>query len=255
MSAAGGVDIEIVVKDWSVKDLGNLLELLGDDKSEATVSSVVNRFKWLYHSKSRATLESGLRSVARRVFASREHKKHSDVDHPENIRTIPKYNSLILEACKKVNAYEVNAPLSDMEIYLPQAIIVSALHRMKPSERMKFFSTELKMDDIVESANVDRSKLKGPATTMAMLGLAQASGFGVYMYATTALGFLTHAVGVTLPFAVYTGMTSTIAFILGPAGWLSVGLWGAWKLTGPKWKRMIPGLIYIIYVNSRKRLN
>ena len=96
--------------------------------------------------------------------------------------------------------------------------------------------------------------LKGPATTFALLGAAQASGFGIYLASTTALGFLTHAVGVTLPFTIYTGMTSTIAFLIGPAGWLGAGLWGTWKLTEPEWKKLVPALVCIVATNSLKNL-
>ncbi len=71
------------------------------------------------------------------------------------------------------------------------------------------------------------SALKAPLTTVAALGLAQASGFGVYLASTTSLGFVTHAVGITLPFAMYTGLSSTIAFLIGPAGWLGVSAWGS----------------------------
>ncbi|HVA50960.1 MAG TPA: hypothetical protein VNH11_31760 [Pirellulales bacterium] len=104
---------------------------------------------------------------------------------------------------------------------------------------------------IVGDAEIKGPGLRGPTRTLALLGAAQASGFSVYVASTTALGFLTHAVGITLPFAVYTGMTSTIAFIIGPAGWLAAGLWGAWKLTQAEWKKLIPALVYIIAVNSR----
>lgn len=126
---------------------------------------------------------------------------------------------------------------------------------MTPRQRAKFFEQEIEVEELLGGARIGRPKLAGPATTFAMLGVAQASGFGVYLAASTALGFMTHAVGVTLPFAVYTGMSSTIAFVIGPAGWLAAGAWGFWKLSQPRWKRIIPGLMYIIAVNARHRLD
>jgi uncharacterized protein YaaW (UPF0174 family) len=48
---------------------------------------------------------------------------------------------------------------------------------------------------------------------------AKMSGFGVYLLASTVLGSLTKALGLTLPFAVYMGMSQAIALVLGPIGW------------------------------------
>jgi hypothetical protein len=95
------------------------------------------------------------------------------------------------------------------------------------------------------------SNWKGPVTTLAALSAAQASGFGVYMGATTALGLISHAVGVTLPFAVYTGMTSTIAFLIGPVGFLASGGWLAHVLTSPEWARIHRALLHIIAMGAK----
>ena len=46
--------------------------------------------------------------------------------------------------------------------------------------------------------------------------LAQASGFGVFMMASSIVGGLTSAVGITLPFAFYTSMSSVIATVINP---------------------------------------
>jgi hypothetical protein len=41
-----------------------------------------------------------------------------------------------------------------------------------------------------------------------------------------------NTIGITLPFAVYTGLTSTIAFVIGPVGWLTAGFWGGCVVLG-----------------------
>ena len=40
--------------------------------------------------------------------------------------------------------------------------------------------------------------------------------------ASTVLGGLTSALGITLPFAVYMGMSQMIALAIGPVGWLAL---------------------------------
>ena len=94
------------------------------------------------------------------------------------------------------------------------------------------------------------TRVGGPATTLATLAVAQGSGFGVYLGATTAVGFLSHAVGVTLPFAIYTGMTSTIAFLIGPFGFLGVGAWLGFRIMGLEWSRILRGVLHLIAMSA-----
>ena len=84
------------------------------------------------------------------------------------------------------------------------------------------------------------------------LTAAQLSGFGVYLLASTSLGALTATLGVTLPFAVYTTMSSTIAALIGPVGWIGAGLFTIWKLTGPNYKRLIPAILYVVMLRSKQ---
>ncbi len=86
------------------------------------------------------------------------------------------------------------------------------------------------------------------------LGAANALGFGLYTSATTALGFVTHAVGISLPFTAYTGLSATIAVAIGPPGWLVAGLYAFWKLTSADWKALTPAIIYLIQAREAGRL-
>jgi uncharacterized protein YaaW (UPF0174 family) len=120
---------------------------------------------------------------------------------------------------------------------------------MTAEERHLFFTQAVTMNGI--SADVQNAPMTGPATTLVALTAAQASGFGIYLGATTALGFVSHGIGVTLPFIVYTGMTSTIAFLIGPPGFLAAGAWLGWTATGPEWARILRALFHIIRTRSK----
>ncbi|MBU7587572.1 MAG: hypothetical protein KAF91_32910, partial [Nostoc sp. TH1S01] len=54
-----------------------------------------------------------------------------------------------------------------------------------------------------------------------------------------------------LPFVAYTTMSSTIAVIIGPVGWIGAGLFTAWQLTSPNYKRLIPAIIYICALRAK----
>ena len=136
-----------------------------------------------------------------------------------------------------------------VEVYLYEKVMILAVAAMTAEQRHVFQTRQVALDDL--SVGFSQTGWKGAATTLAALGTAQASGFGVYLGATTALGFLSHAFGVTLPFAVYAGMSSTIAFLIGPVGFLAAGAWLGWSLTGPEWPRITRGLLHIIAMRAK----
>jgi uncharacterized protein YaaW (UPF0174 family) len=74
---------------------------------------------------------------------------------------------------------------------------------------------------------------------------AKMSGFGVYLLASTVLGSLTGALGITLPFVVYMGVSQTLAFILGPVGWVAFAGGCLVALNQPNWNRLGLAVLYI----------
>ena len=68
-----------------------------------------------------------------------------------------------------------------------------------------------------------RNMLTTAAGTSVGMLVVNASGLGAYMALTTIMhAIFTTTLGITLPFAAYTGATSALAFITGPAGWLAL---------------------------------
>jgi uncharacterized protein YaaW (UPF0174 family) len=160
------------------------------------------------------------------------------------------YEFLLREACGKFDIKDAQRESASLlEIYLFETIIARMLVEMNAKQRHDFLTRRVQLD--VMAAGFPTAGWAGPMTTLAALSAAQASGFGVYMGATTALGLASHAVGVTLPFAVYTGMASTIAFLIGPVGFLATAGWLAHVLTSPEWARIIRGLLHIIAMRAK----
>lgn len=86
---------------------------------------------------------------------------------------------------------------------------------------------------------------------MATLATANLSGFGVYLLATTSLSALSGLIGITFSFATYTALTSTIAFVTGPAGWIGLGIYAIWQFTDVDYKKLIPSIIYIHWLREK----
>jgi len=245
------LEIADVIADWPEEDLKNLIHIL-DPESEETQESWANDyegiedlFRWAYYSKVRAGTKKTIRTC------SNWFRKEAEEIDLEQECPVPSYNKLLTEACKKSKAYVEDADINDLEIYLLETMMISVLKKMKPDERHRVLCETFDPAKVAETAKIQDKGLLGPMTALGAVAAANASGFGIYLAATTTLGFLTHAVGISLPFAAYTGLSSTIAVLIGPAGWLGAGIYGAWFLTKPKWKKIIPALIYIIGVRHR----
>jgi uncharacterized protein YaaW (UPF0174 family) len=129
--------------------------------------------------------------------------------------------------------------LSTQEI--EDAVVVrqfqNMLERLTPEQRKKIL-----MDLQRESDDPHlESLLLGGGAMLA----AKMSGFGVYLLASTVLGGLTGALGITLPFAVYIGVSQTLAFILGPVGWVALAGGVLFSLNQPNWNRLGLAVLYI----------
>ncbi len=81
--------------------------------------------------------------------------------------------------------------------------------------------------------------------------LAQLSGFQIYVLATTVVGALTSALGITLPFIIYTTLTRALGFVIGPIGWIFLGATVLFQLNRPNWSRIVPGIIYVSYIRHK----
>lgn len=84
---------------------------------------------------------------------------------------------------------------------------------------------------------------------------AKLSGFQIYLMATTAVGAVTGAIGITLPFAIYTGLTKSISIIIGPIGWAFLGLSVLLRFNQADWEKLIPGIIYVSYIRHKLEAN
>lgn len=211
---------------------------------------------WAYNSKAKAQASLTAAKTTRMAYRFMLVAMKNRLPTPADIKSMHEYASalsyemLIRECCKKLKIEKSEA--TDqllLEIYLYEKVIILAVAAMTAEQRHMFLTRRVILDEV--SLGFSQTGLKGAATTLAALGAAQASGFGIYLGATTALGFVSHAVGVTLPFAVYAGMSSTIAFLIGPVGFLAAGAWLGWNLTNPEWTRITRGLLHIIAMRAK----
>ena len=152
------------------------------------------------------------------------------------------YREIVAQAADKLGvSYPRHETTAEIEAGIAREVFETVWEKMTEEQRQQM-EEELKKT----AQKFDKGgALLGSGSMFAALTAAKLSGFGVYLLASTSLGALTTTLGLTLPFAVYTTMSSAIAVILGPAGWIGLALLAIWKLTGPNYRRLIPAILYV----------
>ena len=263
-----------VLDGWSVEELANLAAAFSKGlppaklETEEIKAQIQDCFHYAFNHTFRLTAAAVCKNAAiairnifrwaraktcksdewRKIPYTRPYLLGKRVDYPFLVKATAK--------ALKVDDAALNPELPEdrhrLELYIAQRVIVTALDRMTPDQRCKFFTGEMDTSRMAAPASLikDARETVSPLTFMAR---AQASGAGLAATASTALGFVTHAAGITLPFVVYKGMASTIAFSMGPAGWLGAGLWMGLRLTRPNWRKLSSAIIYIAAVREARK--
>ncbi len=256
-------DLESLMASWTVDELKAFFccvrhkeSLEPPESRDEIVAAGICELFWAYNSRTVAETKRRSAQAVSRGYEALPSFLKSHTPQPPPVGQAHGYSKsltyefLLREACAKSDikdAHCESVPL--LEIYFYETIIVRMLAAMNAAQRHEFLTRRVQLD--IMAVGFPSTSWSGPVTTLAALSAAQSSGFGIYMGATTALGLASHAVGVTLPFAVYTGMTSTIAFLIGPVGFLAAGGWLAHVLTSPEWARITRGLLHTIAMRAK----
>ena len=239
------LEIRHICISWNNEDVANLSEILDLPIKERSVTDIENKIKWLFHSKTRAQGKIAAKGIWSKITGSKENL------NLENQFDNPTYEQLLSGLLKKSNIEYLDASVKEQEEFLCDAVIAEALVKMNPEQRRRAFTQKVTLDEITDNLDADDNTLSQVAQGVGALSLANAAGFSLYTSSTMALSFASGMAGLTLPFAVYTGMTSFISVIIGPPGWAAFGGFIAWKITSADWDKLKLALLYIISVRSR----
>jgi uncharacterized protein YaaW (UPF0174 family) len=256
-------DLEKLMDSWSSDELNAFFccvrsseKTVPPSSRDELIAEGIDELFWAYNSKTYAETKHTSAQALKGAYDLLPDFMKNRLSQPSPVGPLHEYAKsltyefLLREACGESDIKDAHCESASLlEIYLFETIIVRMLVAMNAKQRHEFLTRRVQLD--IMAAEFPASGWAGPVTTLAALSAAQASGFGVYMGATTALGLASHAVGVTLPFAVYTGMTSTIAFLIGPIGFLATVGWLAHVFTSPEWARIIRGLLHIIAMRAK----
>jgi uncharacterized protein YaaW (UPF0174 family) len=255
--------IESCMSQWSIEELQAFFCCVRSRESvpvpetpeDLVVCSQTELF-WAYNSKTTAQAKRTAAKAKLVIYDHLPERIKVNTPKPQPVKELHEYGSalsyeyLVREVCDNldIDGSKVE-PIRELEVYLIEDLFVKAAAHMNAQLRHAFLTTQVQLNEF--ATVFPQTRVSGPATTLAALAVAQGSGFGIYVGATTALGLLSHAVGVTLPFAIYTGMTSTIAFLIGPFGFLGAGAWLGFRILGPEWPRILRGVLHLIAMKAK----
>lgn len=220
-----------------MEELQKLLEQAGEEKRKPIVkildtvyaptaapADIIKGMKWL----SRNIVEDFWRDV----FGSQE-----------------TYRDILVMVCKHLEiTVKPSMKPQDIEAKISQQVMQTVWNKMTEAQRLAFDAEMKKMAE-------KNGKGKEWAATGGMAAVLTASnlaGFSAYLVATSGLAALTGSLGIVLPFAAYTGLTTALSVVLGPVGWLGAGLFALIGLTGANYQKLIPAILYISMLRNEQ---
>ena len=247
--------LHALIGSFAREDRANLAATLRLEQTPS-VDELCETIRWLYHSRVRravvygaSTLASEALRLGESILGTRErapHKPRDDDDYP-----IPTWSDLVEGLARKRKVYDRTVDLATNEQYICQDVIVRALGKMKPAQRLAFFERKIDFGQVQEQGASSGADIKGARRGFAVLAMAEAAGFSLYTASSSALGLLSGSIGLTLPFAAYTGLSSLLSIVTGPVGWLAMGGYLGYTLTDRDWRRLEPAIVYIINLRAR----
>lgn len=134
------------------------------------------------------------------------------------------------------------ASIADVERAAIEVAYAKLLEHAAPAERTALVSSVVKDQD---------SSVTGLATAAGALTVAHLSGFGLFTAASSSVAALTGALGVTLPFAAYTGLSTVLATVTGPIGWAALAGWAVHKFGAANYRITIPAVLAVSAIRAR----
>lgn len=162
------------------------------------------------------------------------------------------YGEIVADAYQRVlgsrPSIQSEAQCSPYERCIVEKLFDATLKGLSPEQRARL------AESISQVAAERGEKFIGLVTVSSVMAIASASGFGPYLVASTVVGVMSHAIGITLPFAFYATMSSTIALLIGPIGWVALGGWLVHRLGAPDLRRTTTAIAFVAYIRARVRL-
>lgn len=160
-------------------------------------------------------------------------------DDDESMYYETSYRDILTKICLKL---EITFTVDDSNFILQEKITQKSfsniIEKLSPTQKKELEGKLLKE---AESLGID----VGTSSIFTLLAAGSLTGFAPYLLVTTTVGLLTSIIGVTLPFGIYTALTSGLSYILGPIGWIGASIFAISRYKKMNLKKLIPAIVLI----------
>lgn len=109
---------------------------------------------------------------------------------------------------------------------------------------------EAKLLEEAQSLGID----VGSASIFTVLAAGGLAGFAPYLLVTSTVGLLSGIIGITLPFGLYTMLTTGVSYLLGPVGWIGASIFAISRYKKMNMKKLVPAIIFIHSFSLEKKM-
>lgn len=170
------------------------------------------------------------------------------LDDDEAIYYKTSYHKIL---CKVAAKLEIDFKEPDSNTKLQEKItqktfadIISKL----PEDKKKELEEKLLAE--AESLGID----VGSSSIFTLLAAGSLAGFAPYLLVTSTVGLLSGIIGVTLPFGLYTMLTSGLSYLFGPPGWIGASIFAIVRYKKMNMKKLVPAIIFIHSFSTENKI-
>jgi uncharacterized protein YaaW (UPF0174 family) len=157
------------------------------------------------------------------------------------------YRALLLSICAELKIESVEKiETEELEQKIVMKFLQDTVEKLSEKEKKELEEKLMSLDDSV----VNKELLASSGLMATIVGL-NATGFGAYMAASSALGALSHGLGITFAFSTYTTMSSVLAGLLGPIGIGTAAIAILASISQSQPKKVLPAVIYIAMLRNQ----
>jgi uncharacterized protein YaaW (UPF0174 family) len=138
---------------------------------------------------------------------------------------------------------EIDAIIFQME-NLILVSIYEKIYKSMSKDQLNYFFKKI-ASEFGESDEKTRAKI---LATGGVLAIGNIGGFATY---TAMSSLLSVASGGALGFGAYTAASSVLSIVLGPVGWMSLGIYALYKAGSPKLNKMLPIIICVALIRRK----
>ena len=165
----------------------------------------------------------------------------SDVpDYDSSLRGIDDLESLTTN--KRKAAPKNLRYTEDSEEKIIVKVLEKTYENMSDEDKVKFDKS------VQEVASQYGKSAKGLVGTAGLMVVANMGGFATYTLMSSLLSALSFG---TLGFGAYTAASSLLSTLIGPVGWIGLGIYALYKLGQPNYKILIPAVVTIGAIRQR----